>query len=73
MADVEDPRLIAELSLKNDEDLPAVAALCDALGSEVRLKILRRLQRRPYIFTVSELKKDLKMPASTLLFHLEKM
>ena len=52
MADVEDPRLIAELSLKNDEDLPAVAALCDALGSEVRLKILRRLQRRPYIFTV---------------------
>lgn len=73
MAEPEGSRHVAELNLKNDEDVPAIAALCEALGSEVRLKILRRLQQRPYIPSVSQLSKDLKMPTTTLLFHLEKM
>lgn len=73
MASIEDPRLIADLNLKNDWDLPAIAALCDALGSEVRLKILRQLQRPPFTPTVSQLKKDLHIPLTTLLFHLEKL
>lgn len=73
MANYEDPSNIATLDLRNDGDLPKIAALCDALGSETRLKILRHLQSPPYIFTVTQLVKTLNIPTTTLLFHLEKM
>ena len=73
MADFQDPGNIAALDLQNDGDIPKIAALCDALGSEARLKILRCLQSPPYIFTVTQLVKTLNIPTTTLLFHLEKM
>lgn len=73
MADFGDERIFADLNLKNDEDLAPIVTLCDALGSETRLKILRRLQIPPQNITVPQLVKDLKIPVTTLLFHLEKM
>lgn len=73
MADFQDPANIVSLDLENDDEIPKMATLCDALGSEVRLKILRHLQAPPYIFTVTQLVKTLKIPTTTLLFHLEKL
>ncbi|MBO4573017.1 MAG: helix-turn-helix domain-containing protein [Clostridia bacterium] len=61
------------LDLKNEEDVGAIADLCTALSSPVRLKILRRLNTPPYGYSVSELVKTLDIPTTTLLFHLEKM
>ena len=37
------------------------------------MEILRYLQRPPFIFSVPELAKALKIPITTLIFHLDKM
>lgn len=64
---------VAQYNLKNTEDIPQMAALCDALGNETRLKILRRLQSEPYAMQISALGRELGIPTTTLLYHLEKM
>lgn len=73
ITDIEDKRKYMSLDLKNDDDIDTMAALCDALGNKTRLKILRYLQQSPYIFTVPELAKGIKMPMTTFMFHLEKL
>ncbi len=70
---IEDIRKFVELDLKNDGDLDTIEAVCEALGNRTRLNILRRMQAPPYIFTVPQLAKAMKMPVTTLMFHLEKL
>lgn len=64
---------IAQFHIKNEEDIPQMARLCDALGSETRLRILRRLQSEPYAISVTDLGRELDIPLTTLLYHLDKM
>ncbi len=64
---------IVRFNLKNEEDIPRIAKVCDALGNETRLNILRRLQSEPYTIAVSQLVRDLGIPMTTLLYHLDKM
>lgn len=73
MKAIEDPRNVIELDLEREGDLARIAGLCEALGNETRLNILRYLQTPPYIFTIKQLVKALGIPTTTLLFHLEKM
>lgn len=64
---------IALFNIKNESDIPPMARLCDALGNEARLRILRRLQSEPYEIAVSQLGREVDIPLTTLLYHLEKM
>ncbi len=64
---------IAQLDIINDSDIPKIAELCAALGSETRLKILKLMQTPPYIKTVPQLVRETGIPTTTLLHHLEKM
>ena len=50
-----------------------IALLCEALGSETRVKILKHLQIEPNIYTVPELSKVLNIPITTLVHHLKKL
>ena len=55
-----------------EEDLPIIAEICEVLGSETRLRILKYLQRPPYIhslptltsFSVPQLFKDMRRSAA---------
>ena len=51
--DFEDER--ANLSIKNQNDYSKIAKICNALSSEVRLKMIEQLQHEP--LTVPELAK----------------
>ena len=73
MKAIEDPRNVIELNLEKEGDLARIAGLCEALGNETRLNILRYLQTPPYIFTIKQLVKALGIPTTTLLFHLEQI
>lgn len=61
------------LNLKNEEDISTIVCLCDALGNETRLRILQALAIEPFVYTVPELVKLMKIPTSTLLHHLKKL
>lgn len=61
---------IVNLDIKNDNDIPYMVKLCNALGSEVRMKILKTLQRRPYTFSITDLIKLTNIPCTTLIHHL---
>ncbi|MBO4573622.1 MAG: ArsR family transcriptional regulator [Clostridia bacterium] len=63
----------AYLSIENEEDIPLIACICDALGDTDRLKILRQLQEAPYLKTIAELKKLTGLPKTTLIRHLQKL
>lgn len=69
----EDVRQYVELNLRSDEDLDAIATLCEALGNRTRLDILRQMQKPPHINTVPQLSKALGIPTTTLMYHLDKM
>ena len=62
-----------KLALENDEDLAIIAKICQALGDETRLKILRELQYPPYLKSISQLEKLIKVPKTTLIRHLQKL
>ncbi len=69
----EDERKYVSLNVMRDGDCAAIVRICDALGNATRMEILRYLQRPPFIFSVPELAKALKIPITTLIFHLDKM
>ena len=58
------------LDLKNKDDFDDIYAICNALGNEKRLCVLKALNVPPYVFSVSRLSKELKLPISTLMHHL---
>jgi len=58
------------LDIKNKNDFNDIYAICNALGNEKRLGILKALNVPPYVFSVSQLSKELKLPVSTLMHHL---
>ena len=62
-----------KLSLEKEGDLPIIAQICEALGNETRLKILKILQRAPHLQTLQSLSKELNIPKTTLLHHLNVM
>ena len=59
-----------KFSIQVDKDLPMIAQVCNALGNETRLKILRVFQKQPHLKTLNELSSELKIPKTTLLHHL---
>ena len=61
------------LTIAREEDLPIIAEICEVLGSETRLRILKYLQRPPYIHSLPTLVKELGIPKTTILHHLHKM
>lgn len=61
------------LSIIQSDDLPLIAKLCEALGNETRLKIIKLLQKSPFIRSVPQLVKELSIPKTTLMHHLTKL
>ena len=62
-----------DLSIENNRDIPIICAVCDALSSPVRLKILKCLQKPPFQKTIGEFIEELKIPKTTLIHHLKKL
>ena len=46
-----------KLTIENEDDIPVIAQICEALGDETRLRILKELQYPPYLKSISELEK----------------
>ena len=62
-----------KLTIENEDDIPVIAQICEALGDETRLRILKELQHPPYLKSISELEKLIKIPKTTLIRHLQKL
>ena len=62
-----------KLTIENEDDIPVIAQICEALGDETRLRILKELQYPPYLKSISELEKLIKIPKTTLIRHLQKL
>lgn len=62
-----------DLRIDKDRDLKAIVSLGEAISNPLRIKILRELQKEPFIFSVPQLVKNLKIPTTTLIHHLEKL
>ena len=62
-----------KLKLSREKDLVSIVRLGEALASPVRVNILKHLQYAPFVKTVPELVKELKIPTTTLMYHLEKL
>ncbi len=63
--------IIPQLNLDNEEQFNDMITLCNALGNNKRLMILKEINNPPYAFSVSYLTEKLKMPTSTLMHHLQ--
>jgi predicted transcriptional regulator len=70
MAEKVKTRGTIDLDLRNSGDITKIAIICEALGSETRLNILKKLQNPPYVYTITELIKITDIPCTTLLHHL---
>lgn len=70
-AEVEDPDL--KLTIEKEDDIRAIVEVCETLGNRTRMAVLETLQRPPYQKSVPELVKELGIPKTTLLFHLNKL
>lgn len=63
-----------DLTIENENDIPLIAKICEALGNETRLRILKILQLEEFHqITVPALSRKLGIPKTTLLHHLHKM
>lgn len=62
-----------DLTIAREDDIPIIAEICEVLGSEIRLGILKYLQSPPYIHSLPTLVKELGIPKTTILHHLHKM
>ncbi len=61
------------LDFSTDEGVEEILKLGTVLSNETRVNILRALQSPPFAMTFPELHRKLKVPNSTLLFHLCKL
>lgn len=61
------------LRIDKDKDLNSIILLGEAISNPLRIKILRELQKEPFIFSVPQLVKKLNIPTTTLIHHLEKL
>jgi len=62
-----------KFTLEKQEDLPIIARVCEAMGDETRLQILRQLRFPPYLYSIPALEKLIGIPRTTLLRHLDKL
>ena len=70
---VEDKSIKTKLYLENDRDFNKIISFGEAISNPTRLNILKYLQNPPFIKTVPELAKELNIPITTLMHHLEKL
>ena len=73
MALSEERDSIIELNLQQEKDMEQIIAFGEAISSETRLKILKTLQVEPFVKSVPQLVKELNIPTTTLMHHLEKL
>ena len=62
-----------KLKLSREKDFDCIVELGEALANPTRLNILKQLQVEPFVKTVPQLVKELKIPTTTLIHHLEKL
>jgi len=61
-----------DLDVRRERDHELIAALCSALGSPVRIRIIYYLQFW-YVREITKMSSDLSIPMTTLMHHLEKL
>lgn len=61
------------LKATDDNDIPIIAKIADALGSETRLKILKYISLFNRPVEISDISKNLSISKTTLLHHLKKL
>lgn len=66
-------RYVIDLDILNKSDEILIAKTCDGLANPVRVKIVRRLCDYPFLHSFNRLSNELKIPKTTLNYHLSKL
>lgn len=69
----EKERYVIDLDILNKSDELLIAKTCDGLANPIRVKIVRRLCDYPYLHSFNRLSSELKIPKTTLNYHLSKL
>ena len=66
-------RYLIALNIVNKEDELAISKTCDGLAHPIRVRIVRKLCDYPYLRPFNRLSQELKIPKTTLNYHLSKL
>ncbi len=69
----EKEKYVINLDILNKTDEQLIAKTCDGLANPVRVKIVRKLCDYPYLRSFNRLSNELKIPKTTLNYHVSKL
>ena len=66
-------KYVIDLNILNKGDETLIAKTCDGLASPIRVRIVRKLCDYPYLRSFNRLSEELKIPKTTLNYHISKL